>query len=60
MASHLPEAHPWDTAANALDALSNGDAPAIVVRNANDDVVGLVTPNELRRASVLGRIGRPG
>jgi Zn-dependent protease/CBS domain-containing protein len=59
MEAHLPEAHPWDTAESALDALSSGDAPAVVVRNADEEVIGLVTPSELRRASVLGRLTRP-
>jgi Zn-dependent protease/CBS domain-containing protein len=58
MATRLPEAHPWDTAASALDALSSGDAPAVVVRNAADEIVGFVTAAELRRASVLGRLAR--
>jgi hypothetical protein len=54
----LPAAHPWDEAAGALQALSSGEARAVVVLDAADTVVGLVTPNELRRAVVLGRLAR--
>jgi Zn-dependent protease len=58
MSAHLPEAHPWDEAAQALQPLSNGEAPAIVVVDAANDVVGLVTPSEIRRAAALGRLSR--
>jgi Zn-dependent protease len=58
MSAHLPEAHPWDEAAQALQPLSTGEAPAIVVVDAADEVVGLVTPTEIRRAAALGRLSR--
>ena len=58
MPDHLPEAHPWDEAARALQPLSNGEAPAVVVVDAAHEVVGLVTANELERAAMLGRLPR--
>lgn len=54
----LPAAHPWDEAAVALQPLSNGDANAVVVFDNMNDVIGLVTPDELRRALTLGRLAR--
>jgi Zn-dependent protease/CBS domain-containing protein len=51
--------HPGEDAAPALEALSTGQARAVVVVDAQDHVVGLVTPNELRRAAMLGRHARP-
>lgn len=58
MDAGLPEAHPWDESARVLQALSSGEASAVVVVDAFHEVVGLVTPNELRRAVVLGRLSR--
>ena len=50
--------HPGEDAAPALEALTSGEARAVVIVDAQDHVVGMVTPNELRRAAVLGRLAR--
>jgi len=59
MDPRLPAAHPWDEAAAALQPLSNGEVSAVVVLDAADQVVGLVTANELKRAVVLGKLSHP-
>ncbi|MFT3765508.1 MAG: site-2 protease family protein [Minicystis sp.] len=48
--------HERDDAALALGALSRGDGHAVVVLDAEDHVIGLVTPADIRRAVALGRI----
>lgn len=55
----LPAAHPWDEAERALKPLSNGEAPAVVVVDAADEIVGLVTVNELERAATLSKLLHP-
>jgi CBS domain-containing protein len=47
-----------EDAAPALEALSSGQARSVVVVDAEDHVLGLVTPNELRRAVLLGKLSR--
>lgn len=53
-----PEAHPWDEATTALESLASGDAQAVAVVDEAGDIIGVVTPSELKRAAVLGRLSR--
>lgn len=46
--------HAGDDAAAALGALSHGEGHAVMVLDASDRVVGLVTPADVRRAMLLG------
>ena len=53
-----PEAHPWDEATTALESLASGEAQAVAVVDEAGDVIGVVTPSELKRAAALGRLSR--
>lgn len=46
--------HAGEDASRALGALSRGEARAVMVLDAEDHVIGLVTPTEIRRAIALG------
>jgi Zn-dependent protease len=59
MRTDLPVVHTRDDASRMLDALSGSDANAVVVLDDADEVVGLVTPDELARAVALGSARRP-
>jgi Zn-dependent protease len=48
--------HPEEDVTRALGALSSGETHAVVVVDAQDHVIGLVTPADLRRAAVLGKL----
>lgn len=50
--------HPGDDVSQALSALSSGEAHTVVVVDAHERVIGLVTEAELRRAAMLGRLDR--
>ncbi len=50
--------HPGEDPAGALQALSSGQASAVVVVDGHDQVIGLVTPSEVKRAALLGRLSR--
>ena len=53
-----PSVREDDDAAKTLEALANGDAPAvIVVGEEGHDVVGLITEDDIRRAIALASIG---
>jgi Zn-dependent protease/CBS domain-containing protein len=58
MRTDLPKLHPRDDATPTMDALSSGEASAIVVVDDADDIVGLVLPDDLQRALTLGGVGR--
>lgn len=51
----LPKVHESDDATDAIEAFGEG-APAVLVLDARDDVVGLVTPEDVRRAAMLGAL----
>jgi Zn-dependent protease/predicted transcriptional regulator len=48
--------HAGEDATAALGALSRGEAHAVMVLDARDHVIGLVTPTEIRRAMALGKL----
>lgn len=58
MVTHLPSVHVGDEATKALDAMVNGDGNAVLVLDAGDEVVGLVTDAEIQRAMTLAAIGQ--
>lgn len=45
-----------EDASHAVESLASGEASAVVVVNDDDYVLGIVTPNDLRRAAALGRL----
>jgi Zn-dependent protease len=54
----VPKVHTQDDAATTLDALTTGDADTVVVLDQEEHVVGVVTPDDLRRAfALLGAMG---
>ena len=48
--------HAGEDASRALGALSRGEAHAVMVLDAQDQVIGVVTPTEIRRAIALGKL----
>lgn len=58
MLTDLPTVHVSDEADKALDAMLNGDGRAVLVLDAGDEVVGLVTDNEIQRAMALAALGQ--
>jgi CBS domain-containing protein len=52
-----PSVHPEDDGAKTLDTLANGQAPAVVVRDGGDEIIGLVTAEDVRRAVAIAAIG---
>jgi Zn-dependent protease len=58
MGSGLAKVHPGDDASQALEALSNGETRAVLVVGPHEEVLGVVTPGDLRRAVALGRLQR--
>jgi CBS-domain-containing membrane protein len=53
MRTDVPRVHARDDAAATLDALVNGDAPAVIVLDEGEHVIGLVTQADLERAMAL-------
>jgi Zn-dependent protease len=53
MQRDLPRVHPDADATSTLDALASG-APAVLVVDDGDGVIGLVTPHDVQRAVALG------
>jgi Zn-dependent protease len=58
MITNVPRVHLGDEATKALDAMVNGDGNAVLVLDAGDEVVGLVTDTEIQRAMTLAAIGQ--
>jgi Zn-dependent protease/CBS domain-containing protein len=58
MLTDLPSVHIGDEATAALDAMLSGGGQAVLVRDAGDEVVGLVTDNEIQRAIALAGLGQ--
>jgi predicted transcriptional regulator len=56
MLTDWPKVHPEDDAAKALDALACGDAAVVVVVDGRSEIIGLVTPDDLRRGVTIARI----
>jgi Zn-dependent protease/CBS domain-containing protein len=60
MHTDWPTVRPDDDAAKTLDALAMGDAPAVVVVDGTDRIIGLVTTEDIRRAvAIAGLAARP-
>ncbi len=58
MLTDVPSVHLGDEATTALDAMWNGDGQAVLVLNGGEEVVGLVTDNEIQRAMALASLGQ--
>ena len=58
MLTDLPRVHLGDEATKALDAMANGDGSAVLVLDASEEVVGLITDTEIQRAMTLAAIGQ--
>jgi Zn-dependent protease/CBS domain-containing protein len=57
MQTDWSKVHAEDDAAKTLDVLAHGDAGAVVVVDDRDEIVGLVTEADLRRAVALAGLG---
>jgi len=53
----FPKVHSDDEATKTLDALSRAGTSAVVVLDARDEIIGLVTESDVRRALALAAIG---
>jgi Zn-dependent protease len=58
MLTDLPSVHLGDEATTALDAMWSADGQVVLVLDGSEEVVGLVTDNEIQRAMALASLGQ--